>query len=142
MKNIEEVILFQIDRTSKAAKLYSQKEFDSQNLPITVEQWILLKIIHENENISQKQLAELSLRDPAAITRTLDLLEKKGLLERHAVPNNRRQYHIRLTANGSEYIDEHLPRITAQRKKSVDGLTKTEQSQLLSMLLKIQKNLE
>ncbi|WP_456459488.1 MarR family winged helix-turn-helix transcriptional regulator [Reichenbachiella sp.] len=142
MDNIEDIILFQIDRTSKVAKLYSQKEFEKQNVPITTEQWIILKIIQEHKDISQKELADLSLRDPASITRTLDLLEKKSLIARKVTPNNRRQYRLGLTSNGESYIKEHLPRVTAQRKKSIAGLTELEQSQLLTMLRKIQKNLE
>lgn len=142
MSKIEEVILFQIDRTSKMAKLYSQKDFDNRNVSITVEQWIVMKIIHENENISQKRIAELSLRDPAAITRTLDLLAKKDLIERNPTPNNRRQYQLQLTPKGDNYIKENLPQVTAQRKKSIQGLSEEEQSQLLSALLKIQNNLK
>ena len=63
---------------------------------ITVEQWVILKIVHESEALTQKELANKSFRDPASITRTMDLLEKKGLLQRDALPNNRRAYTIAL----------------------------------------------
>ena len=43
MKKIEDVILFQIDQTSKISKKHSQKEFDKLKLGITVEQWVILK---------------------------------------------------------------------------------------------------
>lgn len=64
MKRIEDVILFQIEQASKASKLFSQREFDRLGIEITVEQWILLKIISESEDLTQKELANKSSRDP------------------------------------------------------------------------------
>lgn len=140
-KNIEEVILFQIDRTSKIAKIYSQREFDKKNLGITVDQWVLLKIVDEAQPISQKRLADRSKRDPASITRTLDILEKKGILVRETIPNNRRQYHIKLTEYGTNFVNKNMKMIERHRKFSLAGLSQGDLIKLKSMLLKIQKNM-
>ena len=43
VKNIEDVTLFQIDKTSKTSKIYSQRELDKLGIDITVEQWIVFK---------------------------------------------------------------------------------------------------
>lgn len=139
--NLESVILFQIDKTSKISKLYSQREFDRLGLSITVEQWILLKTIHENQGLTQNDLAIKSLRDPASITRTLDLLSKKDLIERKSVPGNRRQYHIFLSKHGDNFIRQHLPVINAHRAKSVEGFSPEELESLGQMLIRIQKNM-
>ena len=56
--NIENIILFQIDKTSKVSKLYSQREFDRLGMGITVEQWILLKFIEENDGLICEPLNE------------------------------------------------------------------------------------
>lgn len=141
MENIEDVILFQIERTSKVSKIYSQREFDKINFGITIDQWILLKIIEENEQLSQKQLAKLSSRDPASITRTLDILEKKHFIIRKPIPDNRRQYNIILTKQGKQFVDDHMHMVIAHRKKSIEGFTIEELQQLRRMLLKIQKNM-
>ena len=142
MNNIENVILFQIEKTSKISKIYSQRELDRLGVDITIEQWILLKIIDENYPISQKELAIKSLRDPASITRTLDLLQKKGYIERQTIPENRRQYNIILTSQGSKFIQEHLPIINQHRAKSIEGLTDEETQTLSKLLLKIQENMK
>jgi MarR family transcriptional regulator, transcriptional regulator for hemolysin len=140
--NIESVVLFQIERTNKISRIYSQREFDRLGLDITIEQWILLKIIHESQFISQKDLANKSLRDPASITRTLDLVQKKGLIDRQAVPDNRRQYNIVLTKKGLDFIQKVLPIVNQHRQKSVDGLSDSELKTLTKLLYKIQKNME
>ncbi|WP_298502732.1 MarR family transcriptional regulator [uncultured Maribacter sp.] len=139
--NIEDVILFQIDKTSKISKKYSQKEFDRINLGITIDQWVLLKIIEETAPISQKELADKSLRDPASITRTLDILEKKQLLLREPILNNRRQYNIILTSNGAKFVKNNIAMIKEHRKKSLEGFSKKEKELLKNLLLKIQKNM-
>ncbi len=142
MKRIEEVILFQIEQANKASKQYSQREFDRLGISITVEQWILLKIISESTDLSQKELATKSSRDPASITRTLDLLQKKGFVSREKVPNNRRSYFICLTDKGAQFIKEHLKFVTAQREKSVEGLSKKEIEVLSDLLTRVRKNME
>jgi len=139
--NIESIILFQIDKTSKVSKLYSQREFDRLGMGITVEQWILLKIIEENDGLTQKELADKSLRDPASITRTLDLLNKKGFVERRPVEDNRRQYSICLKKEGKSFIKKYMPVISSHRAKSIEGITEQELEVLTLLLGKIQKNM-
>lgn len=140
-QNIESVVLFQIDKTSKVSKIYSQREFDRLGLGITVEQWILLKIIEESNQLSQRELATKSLRDPASITRTLDILEKRNYVMRNSIPNNRRRYDLALTKVGQKLVAEHLDIIKEHRKRSVQGFTKQELSQLSTFLSRIQENM-
>ncbi len=141
MTKIEDVILFQIDMTSKVSKQYAQKEFDKIGLGITIEQWIILKIISESPPLSQKELAEKSYRDPASITRTLDLLEKKKLLRRETIPTNRRTYVISLTKEGKQFINQHLPMVTAHRNKSIEGIGEADLKKLSLLLQKIRHNM-
>ncbi len=141
-KEIENVILFQVDQTSKASKIYSQRELDKLGIDITIEQWVLLKIIEEKAPLSQKELAEKSLRDPASITRTLHLLEKKQLITREAIPNNRRQHNLFLTQQGVNFVNENMTLVRQLRKKSIEGFTQNELKTLSKLLLRIQQNMQ
>ncbi len=136
------VLLFLIDQTSRISKQYSQKELDSRQLGITVDQWVLLKVIEENEGASQKDLAIKSVRDPASITRTLDILQKKGLIVRQLIPNNRRQYSIHLTDVGKLFIGENMDMINRHRAKSLEGFSQKEIEQFKSFLLRVQENMQ
>lgn len=139
--DIANIILFQLDKTSKVVKHYSQREFEKRGMNITVDQWVLLKIIHEKMPISQTELAEFSVRDPASITRTLDILTKKNLTNRERIEGNRRQYNVVLTKSGVEFVEKHFPFVKAQRAKSVNGLTPTDMKELTRMLGVIQGNM-
>ncbi len=140
-QDLNDVILFQIEKTSKTAKQYSQKEFDRIGLSITVDQWVLLKIIEKHQPLSQKELAIQSLRDPASITRTLDLLEKKNYIERAAIVDNRRQYNISLTPAGEKFVSDNMKMVDAHRQQSTKGFTNAELKQLTDLLSRIQQNM-
>lgn len=131
-----------IDQTSKLSKRFSQKEFDERGLGITIDQWVLLKIIESNEGVSQRELANISVRDAASITRTLDLLSKKQLINREPIPDNRRQFKIVLTAAGRSFIEKNMEMVQRHRAHSTKGFTEEEIEQLRSMLKRMQKNLE
>ena len=140
--NLETVLLFVIDQTSKIAKQYSEREFELLGIDITVEQWLLLKIIEEKDTLSQTELAKNTHRDPASITRTLDILQKKNLIVRKAVASNRRQYDVELTTEGREFVAKNMPIITKLRNKSIEGLSEIEVKTLMELLHKIQNNMK
>ena len=139
--NIEKVVLFQIDKTNKMAKQHSQRHCDARGMGITVEQWVLLKIVHERQPLSQKELAKESLRDPASITRTLDILGKKELLVRENIPENRRSYNIRLSKNGETFVKKHMEFVQGLRENSIKGIAKKDLETLSSVLKKMQQNM-
>ncbi len=140
-KDLETTLLYVIDQTNKIARQHSQKEFDLLGIDITVEQWVLLKVLENNGLLSQTELAKKTHRDPASITRTLDLLQKKGFIKREQMVDNRRQYNIQMTKEGNNFVTQHMPLITKMRNVSVKGFSKSEIENLIAMLLKVQKNM-
>ena len=138
--SIENVIFFQIERTNKMARQKAQKEFDRLGLGITVDQWVLLKILDEEPDISQNELADFSSRDPASITRTLDLLEKKELVNRIAISDNRRQHSIGLTSAGKKFVKENMKLVRDLRRKGIKGFSAEELENLSAMLRRTKKN--
>lgn len=140
LEALQNVILFQLDQTSKMAKQHSQRELDQLNIEITVEQWIILKVIHEKPGLSQMELAAETYRDPASITRTLDLLQKKKLVARKPVRLNKRAYSLELTTEGDYFILQNTPLIAEMRQKALRGFSKSEAETLSAMLKKIQGN--
>lgn len=141
MDKIEDVILFQIEQASKASKQYSQREFERLGFGITVDQWVLLKIISEASPLSQKELATKSFRDPASITRTLDLLTTKNFIVREPILDNKRAYNICLSKAGEKFIALHMETIRKHRLKSCEGFSEKELVMLSAFLKRIRKNM-
>ncbi|MEX0362411.1 MarR family winged helix-turn-helix transcriptional regulator [Flagellimonas sp.] len=140
LKNIEDVILFQLDVASKQSKIYAQRVMDKQGMGITTEQWVILKIVEESGPLTQKEVANMSYRDPASITRTLDLLSKKDFVRRIPVETDRRQHHIVLTELGRQFVKKHMNLVNDLRKLSVRGFSDSEVEVLYKMLQRIRAN--
>lgn len=142
MSNIQNEILFLIEQASKSAKRFSQRILDANDLGITVEQWVILKIINEQQGLSQKELAQKSDRDAASITRTLDILERNKFLKRKATPGNRRQYRISITDYGRSFVEENTDLINSLRAMCAMGLSPHDLETLKELLIKVRSNME
>lgn len=65
-------------------------------------QWAILSRIYRTEGCNQKKLAEMSIRNSAAITRSLNILENKKLVRRENSAYDKREFLIFLTDKGCE----------------------------------------
>ncbi|MFK7809624.1 MAG: MarR family winged helix-turn-helix transcriptional regulator [Saprospiraceae bacterium] len=133
---------FVIERTAKRMKQYYQKMLRDANIGITVDQWILLKAIHQNDGSSQFEIASSTFKDAPTVTRILDLLSNKKLIERVADPSDRRRYNIKITKQGKKQVEEILPVVKSFRAKSWNGLTKKQLAEMTKLLNKVFDNLE
>lgn len=59
--------------------------------------------------LRQVELAERVLLSHGGLSRLIDRIEKRGLVERMACPNDRRAFHVRLTAEGEEMLSQMWP---------------------------------
>ena len=81
---------FIIERTAKRMKQFYQKMLKGANTGVTVDQWIILQTIHKDNGLSQFDIANLTFKDAPTVTRIIDLLVGKELIERIADPDDRR----------------------------------------------------
>ncbi len=144
MKNetLDEVIYFLSERMMRRVKEYSKSAFIAEGFDISIDQWVILKRVAEEEGISQVDLANATYKDPASITRILDILEKKGWAERRPDENSRRAYKIALTTEGVALVQKMLPVVQAIRAKGLENLTETEIEQTKIVLKKMHANFE
>jgi DNA-binding MarR family transcriptional regulator len=108
---------FKIDTTIKRIRNTLQKQFAEAGFDLTVDQWVLLDHIARNPGISQNALADLTAKDPPTVTRIIDLLTKKTLVERRAADGDRRKFAVWLTPPGEAKYAEVLPTVSALRRK-------------------------
>lgn len=139
-EQLNNVVNFLLEQTVRQMRGYAQRQLDALQTGITVDQWVLLKIIEERKQISQVELAEVSHKDTASITRILDLLQKKGLIQRIDDEYDRRKYMISLTAEGVEFVMRNLPIVNRIRSQIVQGLSQEEILALKDILDKIRQN--
>ncbi|RPI35151.1 MAG: MarR family transcriptional regulator [Nitrospiraceae bacterium] len=133
---------FLLDRTARRVKQYAQQKFKELRLNVTVDQWLVLKHLYENEGMKQNELAELLFKDNPTLTRIIDLLCDKGLTVRNQHPSDRRSYHVALTKEGKRKVEQMKPKIQKIRLKAWEGLSKDDFLQFKKVLDTIYNNLE
>lgn len=133
---------FLLDRTARRVKQYAQQKFKEMELNITVDQWLVLKHLYENERMKQNELAELLFKDNPTLTRIIDLLCEKKLALRKQNPTDRRSFHVELTQQGKKKVEQLKPRIQKIRLKAWDGLSRDDFTHFKRVLDTIYNNLE
>lgn len=139
-EHLDNVVNFLLEQTVRQMRGYAQRQLDTLQTGVTVDQWVLLKIIEEYKQISQVELAQVAQKDTASITRILDLLQKKDLIQRIDDEYDRRKYMVSLTATGVEFVMRNLPFVNQIRSQTVQGLTQADILTLKSILEKIRQN--
>ena len=133
---------FHIERTAKRIRQKMQRKLNAENCGITVDQWVILDTLYENDGMSQYEIADKTYKDAPTVTRIIDLLCKKELAQRVVDENDRRRFNIFLTDEGKEKVLEVLPYIREIRQLGWDGLDQDDYQSLMRIVSIIFKNLE
>lgn len=133
---------FFIERTTKKIKQKLQRKFHSLNAGITVDQWVVLDSLHKDPGLSQYEIAERTYKDAPTVTRIIDLLCKKNLVERVMDESDRRRFNIFLTEDGHEKIQELLPIVIDMQSIGWGELKDEDYEQLMRILDVIFTNLD
>jgi DNA-binding MarR family transcriptional regulator len=109
-------------------------------LGLTDAQWKPLWLLKMGRADTAFELAREMTIDAGAMTRMLDRLAAKGLIERARSETDRRVVHLRLTADG-EAAAEQIPHVLAQvNNEYLSGFNKAEWSQLKELLQRMLLN--
>lgn len=93
----------------RAIKNAKKTAFREKNIDITLDQWDVIKSISEAEHPNQSMIATITHKDPAAITRMIDLLVKKDLVQRKEEKSDKRAYLVKLTRKGAGMVRRVRP---------------------------------
>jgi DNA-binding MarR family transcriptional regulator len=130
-----------LDRTARKVKWYAQQQFKEMGFDMTVDQWLVMKLTDENEALSQKELAALMYKDMPTVTRIVDILCTKGLVERAESPADRRVSILKLTEEGREKVTNSRKQVRSIRLKAWEGLNERDFDEFNRILNKIYENL-
>jgi DNA-binding MarR family transcriptional regulator len=132
------MLIGQVHRLS--TKKFVQNSHNS-GLDISMDQWIVLGPIWENEGISHKEISEYCLKDKTSVSRIIDTLEKKNLVVRVPDQLDHRVKRVVLSNKGKELFLQAIPIMELTRDELRDGITEQDIESLRSVLTKIYNNL-
>ena len=102
----------------------------------------ILRMLRLKGAMSQRELADLCVLDVTTMSRTLDKLEKMGLVNRTDNPACRRSWVISLTPLGEEKADKVIELFKMADDIFSDRMTDEEVKKLYDMLAVIEENVE
>lgn len=117
-----------------------ERELAAAGHDLTFSQFITIKKLADGI-ASVTDLARAADLNPGAMTRLLDKLEARGLIERVADPGDRRALHIHLTQAGTAIwrdIDQCGQRV---RERALLGMDEQTREQLTRLLEQVRDNL-
>jgi DNA-binding MarR family transcriptional regulator len=138
----EESIMPWLGKTGKMMFLFMANKLKQHGLNMSMEQAIILKILHHEDGQTQNDMAHVTNRHKATLTRLLDTMEKNHLVVRIPDPNDKRVKRIYLTKHGRQYYEAMTPAFKEASQELQMGLTQTEISTLISILKKVQSNIK
>jgi DNA-binding MarR family transcriptional regulator len=107
---------------------------------LTAQQWKPLLMLRTGQADTAAGLARLNCSDNGAMTRMLDRLEAKGLIERVRSAEDRRIVHLALTKEGERVADLIPYGLSKVLNEHLEGFSKDEFTQLQSLLRRMIAN--
>lgn len=134
---------YHIALTASLLKTALQKRLVSTGLAITPEQMAVLKLLNnQQECVSMKFISQHTFRDSSAVSRLIDTLEKKKLLERTSNSVDKRIKMICITEKGSQVYKQASTIAKKHVKQSLQGIDEADSDRLIQTLIQIENNLK
>lgn len=141
MFSLDQSLGFVVNRTATCMRSQLMADFEAHGFDITSDQWLVLNRLNEEDGISQKELAIRVYKDKTNTARIIEIMERKGLIERRTDAEDQRQRLVYLTAQGSSTYQHLIPIVRAALQRAQEGFSDEEISQLISTLNRIYYNL-
>ncbi len=134
-------IYFQIELTARKIRQYGQNVLKQHGIDITIEQWLVLNIINENEAINQISIGEKLVKDKPTISRMVNQLNKKEFIIKTTSATDSRNVELSISKKGEDLIKKLYPIIEEIRLTGLSELSKKETESIESILKKIRNKL-
>lgn len=112
------------------------------NYDLTTSQWAVLKLLSEEDNMTQVEIAKKFNTDKMTIGGVVDKLICKNLIERKRGITDRRKYYVYILPEGKSIVSKIEKYASKINKKALTGFSKNDVEQLKRYLDQINKNFE
>lgn len=99
---------------------------------------LMVLVRSEGKGLPLHEIGEALLVSRANVTGLVDCLERRGLVERTAHPEDRRVRIVRITRSGEELLESLLPDYHREIRELVTELSDEEKARLNQLLVKLQ----
>ncbi|MBO7073643.1 MAG: MarR family transcriptional regulator [Bacteroidales bacterium] len=141
MMLIKEIAVYVNILNSRIKKCFIDR-LQQNGINVTPEQYLVLDILWEKQSLSQQNIADLIQKDKNSVTKIIDSLEKKNLVNRVVDQKDRRINKIELTKEGlalEKITTEVAINFMNDTVKDIDG---QDLDKLVEVMRKLKDNLD
>ncbi|HEX6628913.1 MAG TPA: MarR family transcriptional regulator [Gemmatimonadaceae bacterium] len=137
---LSDTLFYSLEKAIKTYRQFAQANIDRAGVDITLDQWLVLKTVQDNPDITLQRVSRDVFKDFASVTRIVQLLEKKGYISRRVHPRDGRRSSLGLTAAGNRAIRAVQPVIASNRTRALKGLRRKEMNAARELLVTVTAN--
>lgn len=115
--------------------------FTRAGADIVLEQWVILVNLQQHNDAVQGSLADMLMRDKSFMTRIVDDLENRGLVQRRRDPSDRRCWRIHLTKKGNQFVNGLMDLVVQTSRQAESGLRRAQLDNSRTVLRRMFLNL-
>ncbi|MBU1344975.1 MAG: MarR family transcriptional regulator [Proteobacteria bacterium] len=141
-KIIDSSIAYLVGRTSRSIIKRLTKKFSDAGFDVSYEQWSILVHLYRKDGQTQQELSNIAVKDKAAITRLLNVLEKKNIVLRIPDRNDKRSKLVYLTNKAKEFKEDLIAIVEDLLLEADQGISSEEMDQCKTTLNKIFSNFD
>ena len=130
-------ITFIANKLSNSATAYYQRNFG-----VNVTEWRIMSLLAIEPGIPASRICHVIGFDKGPVSRTLSVLQKRGLVMIRTAPDDGRTHSISLTAKGRVTHDKVIAAALERERRLLSVLKKDEREVLIDLLRRVHGNLD
>ena len=100
----------------------------------TYMQYVVLMQLRSGAALNLRDICQQFRHDSGALTRVIDQLAERGLVERQRCDQDRRKVNLHLTPAGLATCEQLIPLVVEKLNRAVDKFSRTELDELIRLL--------
>ena len=142
-KHFTDTVFYQIELTARYTKMLGAQLFGKLGIGLTPDEFAALDTITAHQELCQRDIAKMILKDRANTGKLLDSLENKGYIARELnIKNNRPVKIVKITELGEKTYTETYSKLEPHHKLVKEKIINTDLEKLGELLRDLREVLE
>lgn len=141
-KYYTESLIYLMEQVVTYSRVKGAQFFNELKMGVTIDQFVALEAIYCHNDICQRDLSKIILKDRSNTGRILNILEENGFIKRELETKGKRLVKkIYITKKGENIIQENHPKLRERFTRIFEDISEEEFSNLRNTLQKMKENL-
>ena len=143
LNKLADSLICNIEQTARVGRVSAFRYFEeNENIKVSFNDFLVIEALYTNPKIHQRDLAKILYRGTANLSRDLEKLEKRGLIQRAIeTKNNRVVKTLLLTKEGEAIYHEVSTQSLSHVKELESVFSPEEHEQFLSYITRLRNRL-